>query len=294
MSAGKQIYNQVRILLHLQAADLLSGGPLASVAVSTTRKQQRSIRDFFTSPPVLPSAKRLKTQPPAQHVSAASHPAQHATAGQNVSCADLDAAGAALACHDSAFRTSLTHDSAPSTSAVYDSASAALDGQDSAFSASAAHDSAATASAFQGLLWGESAAEFSGQQQPTEQSTGRETVVRQTGNFQARPTCTQPVLVDAQQALVLQFDPMAQSRDCQAELHPQRRQQAGAVIPLGEQSQQLHDSQGALPTHQGQPALVATAGAAGQQGKLVCFSPAGSDGDKENMCHTVAAGPVTT
>lgn len=271
----------VRVLLHLQAVDLLSSGPPASAAVSTARKQQRSIRDFFTSPPVLPSAKRLKTQPPAQHASAVSNSAQHARADQNASCAGRDAAGAG-------------HDSASSVSAAHDSASAALGGHDAAVSASLAHDSAATASAFQGLLRHESAAEYSGEQRPAEQHTGRQGSVRQTRYFQAGSTSAQTVLVDTQQSPVLQRDPMAQAQDCLTELRSQPWRQAGATIPLGEQSHQLHHSQGALPNQQGQPAFVAASGAAGQQGKIVCFSPAGSDGDKENMCHAVAAGPDTT
>ena len=49
--------------LCVQGGELLSGGGQASSLLTSTRKQQRSIRDFFVSPPTVPSAKRPKTQP---------------------------------------------------------------------------------------------------------------------------------------------------------------------------------------------------------------------------------------
>ena len=106
-------------------------------------------------------------------------------------------------------------------------------------------------------------------------------------------TSAQPVLPDAQQALVLQKDPMAQSQGCYIEV-PCQQQREDPVVPLGEQSQQLRDSHEALATQQGQLTSVAAASAAGQQTRSMCISPAGSGGDKENMCQLVAAGPVIT
>ena len=260
-------------LLFLQALDLLSSGPPANAAVSTTRKQQRSIRDFFTSPPFLPSAKRLKTQPQAQHASAASHSAQHARADQNTSCSAQVAAGAVSAAQDSAF-----------------SASAA---QDSALSAAAAHDSAASASAAQRLLGHKSDTECFGEQIPTEQISARQHLVEQTGTSQASWISKRPALVDAQPATVLQTDPMSQAQGCHTELQCQQRQE-GPVVPLGEQSQHLHDSRGGLAAQQGQLTCVALAGASRQQTKGMFVPPAGSDGDKENVCMCVAATQVTT
>ena len=255
----------MRFLLFPQASDLLSSGPPPSAAVSTNRKQQRSIRDFFTSPPTLPSPKRLKTQPPAQHASAASHSEQHARTDQNLG-------RAASAAQGTAFNASAARDSA-------------------AF-ASAARDSAASASAGQRLLGRVSAAEFSGEQHPAEQSGGRQSLVRQTGISQAALTSTRPVLVNTQQASVLHEGSRAAAEGFHTDLHGQQRQE-GPVLPLGEQSQQLHDSGRALATQQGQPAFRAAAVAAGQHTKSMFCSPAGSDGNKENMCHLEAAGPVT-
>ena len=175
----------------------------------------------------------------------------------------------------------------------HDAAGAASAAQDSDYVASATHDSVPSASAAQRPVGHESAAKCSTEQLPTELYTRRRSSVRQTGNCLAGSTSTQPVLVDTQQVPVLQNNPKAQNQDRHLEEQcPQ--QQEGPVIPLGELSQQLHESQGALATQQGQPALVTAAVASGQETKVICFVPAGSDGDKENVCQCVAAVPVTT
>ena len=132
-----------------------------------------------------------------------------------------------------------------------------------------------------------------GEQVPTEQLTGRQRIVEQTGTSQASWISTRPALVDAQPTPVLQTDPMSQAQGCHTELQCQQRQE-GPVIPLREHSQHLHDSHGGLAAQQGQLTFVALAGAPRQQTKGMFVPPAGSDGDKENVCRLVAATQVTT
>lgn len=65
----------------MQGGELLSDGGQASSLLTSTRKQQRSIRDFFVSPPAVPAAKRLKTQ--SHPLSSAQAPASGVSAAQS-------------------------------------------------------------------------------------------------------------------------------------------------------------------------------------------------------------------
>lgn len=65
----------------MQGGELLSGGGQASSLLTSTRKQQRSIRDFFVSPPAVPAAKRLKTQ--SHPLSSAQAPASSVSAAHS-------------------------------------------------------------------------------------------------------------------------------------------------------------------------------------------------------------------
>lgn len=265
--------------------DLLAGGPSASTAVSTVRKQQRSIRDFFTSPPLLPSAKRLKTQPQAQHASAAAHSVQHASA-------DRDSAVAASAAHDAAASASAAQGSAASASTAHDSTAAASAAHDSSPSASAAHDAAAATSVAQRLSGHESAVEYAREQHSADSELReRQSAVTYADSSPAAFISSEPVLVDTQQASVLQDAPMAQVQSWHTKVQS-LRQQGEALPPLTEQSHQQQDC--VVSSQQGQQASVAAADVAGQQTKIVCLLLAECDGNKENVCQPVAACPVTT
>ena len=103
---------QSRLVLCLQAADLLSNVASAS-AVTTTSRRQRSICDFFVSPPVLPSAKRLKTE---AHASSCEQAAPAQTSGKHGS-ASHHLVVLAPATHELAAESSTKHDSAALSSA---------------------------------------------------------------------------------------------------------------------------------------------------------------------------------
>ena len=94
----------------MQDQELLTGGAAPSTVLTSSRKQQRSIRDFFISPPAIPSAKRLKTQ------SHATVPAQ--TSGTSVEAAQSSAAHCSRT-DGSAAQASSASESAPCFLAAY-------------------------------------------------------------------------------------------------------------------------------------------------------------------------------
>lgn len=238
----------------MQALDLLVGGPPVSAAVSTSRKQQRSIRDFFTSPPILPSAKRLKTQAPAGQASAAS------PSGQQATTADHDSAAHASAAHDAASHASAAH------------AAAAQD--------SAAHDSVACAAATEGLPGHESADGSSATQQSVEQLSEKQGTDRQMGCPKSQRSV---VVVAAQPASVLQNVLMPHSQGCPAERQNQQGQK-GADSPLRGQSQELGGSIRAGLTQQGFEDVSAAQVFVKLDATVDSHTHGslGSDGDKEN------------
>ena len=61
----------------MQELDPVASAVPVSAIQTSTRTQQRSIRDFFISPPALPSAKRLKTQAQVLAASCAPHETPH-------------------------------------------------------------------------------------------------------------------------------------------------------------------------------------------------------------------------
>lgn len=231
--------------------DLLVGGPAVSAAVSTSRKQQRSIRDFFTSPPILPSAKRLKTQAPAGEASAASRSGQHATT------ADHDSAAHASGAHDSASYDSAPQDSAP-------------------------HDSVACAAATEDIPGHESADGGSCKQQSVQQLSEQQGTDRQMGCPESQQDV---VVVAAQPSSVLQSVLMPHSQGCPAERQTQQRQE-GAESPLRAQYQKLGGSIHAGCTQQGLEDVFAAQDFVKLDATVDSHTHGslGSHDDKENRC----------
>ena len=115
----------------LQGHSLLMGGVPSSTLLTSSRKQQRSIRDFFISPPAVPSAKRLKAQ---SHASSSAHDsdAQHSAAhDSNI--------------HRQPICGTAASESAPHNPASHESSASAHNflGSDSAAKCSASHGTAA-------------------------------------------------------------------------------------------------------------------------------------------------------